>query len=140
MLFRSDAALQAFLQGSIVDSTYAKSFIGLGIVYLNQELFQDAISPLETASELKPKDAMVWFRLASAYNGVEDCENSKRAAREATEQKPKFGGGWYELGIAEWCGGKGNKTASLNSLERGRNDRNWRPSCEHLIKEIRTPR
>ncbi len=135
-----DAALSAFQQGATIDVSYAKAFIGMGSVYLEQELFQDAITPLETASVLKAKDAMVWFRLASAYNGVVDCENAKRTAREATALRPKFGGGWYELGVAEWCGGKGNKTAALNALERGRNDRNWRPSCEHLIKEIRTPK
>ncbi len=47
--------------------------------------------------------------------------------------------GWYELGIAEWCNGKGNKTAALNALEKAREDRSWRQMAEYEIDKIKNP-
>jgi len=56
---------------------------------------------------LNPKDAKSWFRLAHAHNELGNCEAAQNAAREAVDRKKNFGGGWYELGIAEWCKGDG---------------------------------
>ena len=55
------------------------------------------------------------------------------------DRKKNFGGGWYELGIAEWCKGDGNKTVALNSLEKARNDRSWRKMAEYEMDKINNP-
>jgi len=60
-------------------------------------------------------------------------------ARECTDIKSSFGGGWLELGVAEWCGGKGNKRATENALEKARNDRSWRKSAEYELDKVRNP-
>ena len=51
----------------------------------------------------------------------------------------RFGGGWFELGVAEWCDGKGNKTGALNAFEKARNDRAWRKMAEYEIDKVKNP-
>tara|TARA_B100000315_G_scaffold70888_1_gene64644 strand:- start:2753 stop:4156 length:1404 start_codon:yes stop_codon:yes gene_type:complete len=94
---------------------------------------------LEKGTSLDPKNSGAWVRLASVHNQLKDCESAKIAAREATDRKKRFGAGWYELGIAEWCYGKGNKTAALNALEKAREDRSWRQMAEYEIDKIKNP-
>lgn len=132
-------AVEVFSKAVQVDPTYYKGFLGLGICYSEQGQFDQAAAYLEQAVALNAKDAMAWFRQASAYNKLGDCSNAVRAARMCTELKPKFGGGWYELGVAEWCAGKGNKTAALNALEKARNDRSWRKMAEYELDRVKNP-
>ena len=122
-----------------IDSSYSKSYLLLGIVYTELNQFEDAVDNLEKGVALNPKDAKSWFRLSHAHNELGNCEAAQNAAREATDRKKNFGGGWYELGIAEWCKGDGNKTVALNSLEKARNDRSWRKMAEYEIDKINNP-
>ena len=80
-----------------------------------------------------------WFHLSEAHNKLNDCEAAKTAALEAIDLKKNFGGGWFELGIAEYCGGKGNKNTSINHFEKARNDREWRKMAEYEIDRVRNP-
>ena len=122
-----------------IDSSYSKSYLMLGIVYTELNQFEEAVNNLERGVALNPKDAKSWFRLAHAHNELGNCEAAQDASREATDRKKNFGGGWYELGIAEWCKGDGNKTVALNSLEKARNDRSWRKMAEYEIDKINNP-
>ena len=122
-----------------IDSSYSKSYLLLGIVYTELNQFEDAVDNLEKGVALNPKDAKSWFRLSHAHNELGNCEAAQNAAREATDRKKNFGGGWYELGIAEWCKGDGNKTVALHSLEKARNDRSWRKMAEYEIDKINNP-
>ena len=91
------------------------------------------------AVALNDRDAMSFFRLAGAQNALGNCDGAKSAARSSTELKQRFGGAWFELGMAEWCGGKGNKTAALNAFERARNDRTWRTMAEYEMDKVKNP-
>jgi len=122
-----------------VNPNYAKGYLSLGIVYSEQEQFDLAIPNLEMATTLDKKKYMSWYRLAVAYNAQGDCENAKRAARECTDKKSSFGGGWLELGVAEWCEGRGSKRAAENALEKARIDRSWRKSAEYELDKVRNP-
>ena len=122
-----------------IDSSYSKSYLMLGIVYTELNQFEEAIDNLEKGVALNPKDAKSWFRLAHAHNELGNCEAAKVAAREVTERRKNFGGGWYEQGRAEWCKGDGNKTVALNSLEKARNDRSWRKMAEYEMDKINNP-
>jgi tetratricopeptide (TPR) repeat protein len=104
-----------------------------------KSLLEMAKIHLEKGTSLDPKNGGAWVRLASVHNQLKDCESAKIAAREATDRKKRFGAGWYELGIAEWCNGKGNKTAALNALEKAREDRSWRQMAEYEIDKIKNP-
>ena len=131
----------AILNTSIqVNPQYTKGYLSLGIAYSDQEKYDLAQPPLEMATSLDPKSYMGWYRLAVVYNAQGDCENAKRAAYKTTDLKAVFGGGWLELGGAEWCGGKGSKRAAENALEKARNDRTWRKSAEYELDKVRNPK
>ena len=51
--------------------------------------------------------------------------------------KKKFGGGWYEKGIAEF--GKGNKTSALKYFDEANKYRDWRKLAQRKIDEINNP-
>ncbi len=135
-----DEAISVLNTAIQVNPQYAKGYLSLGIIYSEQDQFDLAISNLEMATSLNKKSYMSWFHLAVVYNATNDCENAKRAARSCTDIKPNFGGGWLELGIAEWCGGKGSKRAAENALEKARNDRSWRKSAEYELDKVRNPK
>ena len=134
-----DEAISVLNTSIQVNPQYAKGYLNLGIIYSEQEEYESAITNLEMATSLNAKSFMSWYRLAAVYNVTNDCENAKRAARECTDIKSSFGGGWLELGVAEWCGGKGNKRATENALEKARNDRSWRKSAEYELDKVRNP-
>ena len=58
---------------------------------------------------------------------------------EAIDLKKNFGGGWFQLGIAEYCNATGNKNNAINHFDRARNDRQWRKMAEYEIDRVRNP-
>ena len=122
-----------------VNPNYAKGYASLGILSTEEQNWEKAIALLTMATTLDGRDAMSFFRLAGAYNATGDCDGAKDAARNCTAIKSRFGGGWFELGIAEWCGGKGNKTGAINAFEKARNDRAWRKMAEYEMDKVKNP-
>jgi len=134
-----EKAKQVLNMSITVNPKYAKGYASLGIIYLEEQNWEQASTNLVNATSLNERDAMSFFRLAGAYNASGDCNGAKDAARSATELKSRFGGGWFELGVAEWCGGKGNKTGAVNAFEKARNDRSWRKMAEYEIDKVKNP-
>ena len=67
------------------------------------------------------------------------CRQASKSTGWRNKIISNFGGGWFELGIAEYCSGSGNKNASVNHFERARNDRDWRKMAEYEIDRVRNP-
>jgi tetratricopeptide (TPR) repeat protein len=134
-----EKAKQVLTMSITVNPNYSKGYASLGVVYSEEQDWEQAVSNLEMAVALNDRDAMSFFRLAGAQNALGNCDGAKSAARSSTELKQRFGGAWFELGMAEWCGGKGNKTAALNAFERARNDRSWRKMAEYEIDKVKNP-
>ena len=134
-----DKAKQVLNMAITVNPNYSRGYANLGIIHSDEENWDSAISSLEMAVALNEKDSMSFFRLASAQNLKGDCQSAKDAARKSADLKSRFGGAWYELGIAEWCGGRGNKAGALSALERARNDRDWRKMAEYEIDKVKNP-
>lgn len=134
-----DEAKRVLSIATQVNPGYAKGHANLGVVHLEQNNLDEAIISLSMATTLNKKDAMSFFRLAGIYNQSGECEKAEKAARACTEVKARFGGGWFELGVAKWCGGRGNKTAAINAFERARNDRSWRKLAEYELDRVKNP-
>ena len=134
-----DKAKQVLNIAITVNPNYSKGHANLGIIYVEEKDWEAAVTSLQMAVALNEQDAMSYFRLASAQNSTGNCEEAKIAARNSTELKNRFGGAWFELGIAEWCSGRGNKTASLNAFEKARGDRTWRTMAEYEIDKVKNP-
>ena len=134
-----DQAIEVLNSAVKVNSKYSKGYSTLGVVYSEMEDWANAANNLVLATTFNEKDAMAWYRLAIAYNKLNECDHAEKAARKSTDRKPSFGGGWIELGVATWCGGKGNKIASVNALEKARKDRTWRKIAEYEMDRIMNP-
>ena len=122
-----------------VDGSYSKPYITLATINIDNKEYEQAIANLELATALDRKDPKAWYKISQVQNIVGNCDAAKRAARKSLDINDKFGGAWLELGIAEYCGGSGNKTAALNALDKSRSDRTWKTYAEYEMDKIRNP-
>ena len=134
-----DKAKSSCQQAIHVDGTYAKPYITLATINIDNKEYDLALTNLGLATALDRKDEKAWVKIAHVQNILGNCEDAKRAARKSLDIKDKSGEAWLEMGIAEYCGGSGNKTASLNALEKARGDRTWKTYAEYEIDKIRNP-
>ena len=138
-LEKYEDAILSFKTAIDIKPKYGAAYHAMGITYAKLEDYSRSAESLTKAVDLQPKEYLSWFHLSEAHNKLNDCEAAKAAALEAIDLKKNFGGGWFELGIAEYCGGKGNKNTSINHFEKARNDRNWRKMAEYEIDRVRNP-
>ena len=134
-----DKAKSSCQQAIQADGTYAKPYITLATINIDNKEYDQALVNLELATALDRKDSKAWLKIAQVYNILGNCDEAKRAARKSLDLSGKSGGAWLELGIAEFCGGAGNKTAALNALEKARGDRTWKTYAEYEMDKIRNP-
>ena len=134
-----DKAKSSCQQAIQVDGSYAKPYITLGTINIDNKEYDQALVNLELATALDRKDSKAWLKIAQVHNILGNCDEAKRAARKSLDLSGKSGGAWLELGIAEYCGGAGNKTAALNALEKARGDRTWKTYAEYEMDKIRNP-
>jgi tetratricopeptide (TPR) repeat protein len=104
----------------------------------SQERYKEAIEHLEKAVDLIPNPRnryLTSYRLAHAYNRTGEYNKAKDLAQEVTSTNSRFGGGWYELGIA--YAKLGDTKNAINAFNKGRLDSDWRslidPERERLL-------
>ena len=136
-----DNAVASLKAAIAIKSNYSAAYHALGITYGKEKLedYNRSVEALSKAVELSPREVLSWFHLSEAYNELGECEKAKEAALEAVDLKKNFGGGWFQLGIAEYCNATGNKSNAINHFERARNDRQWRKMAEYEIDRVRHP-
>jgi len=134
-----DKAKSSCQQAIQADGSYAKPYITLATINIDNKEYDQALVNLEVATGLNRKDSKAWLKIAQVHNILGNCDDAKRAARKSLDLSGKSGGAWLELGIAEYCGGAGNKTAALNAFEKARGDRTWKTYAEYEMDKIRNP-
>ena len=108
------------------------------LISRSQELYTEASKNLKKATEYDEKNSDAWFRYASALNLIKKYQEASVAAQKCIDLKKKFGGGWYEKGVAEF--GKGNKNRALKYLEEANKlDRDYRELAQRKMDEIKNP-
>jgi tetratricopeptide (TPR) repeat protein len=132
-----DSAKDVLLTAIQIDPTYADAYLRLGVVFSEQELFIEASEQFEKATEYNEKNYDAWFRYASTLNSIKQYDDASFAAQKCIDIKMKFGGGWYEKGVAEH--GKGNKTRALKYFDEANKYRDWRKLAQRKIDEINNP-
>ena len=120
-----------------IDPNYADGFMRLGLLYIEQEIWESAVEKLIVATRLDEKDYNKFVNLAAALNHIQKWDKAISAARSCTDLKRKFGGGWYELGVAEM--GRGNRTRAKKHFQVAHNDRDCREMAARKIDEINNP-
>tara|TARA_B100000424_G_scaffold271564_1_gene274886 strand:- start:1667 stop:2965 length:1299 start_codon:yes stop_codon:yes gene_type:complete len=131
------SAKDVLLTAIQIDPTYADGHLRLGVVFSQQELFLEASEQFKKATEYDEKNYDAWFRYASSLNSVKKFVKASEAAQKCIDIKTKFGGGWYEKGVAEF--GKGNKTRALKFFDEANKYRDWRKLAQRKIDEINNP-
>ena len=109
----------------------------MGVVYTEQELFVEASEQFKKSTEYDEKNYDTWFRYASSLNSTERFKEASISAQKCIDLKSKFGGGWYEKGVAEFKSGK--KTRALKYFEEANKDRDWRKLAQRKVDEINNP-
>ena len=120
-----------------IDPTYANGYLFLGLAYEEQELYTEASEQFQQATVYDENNFDAWFRFATVLNQQGEWEQAVSAAQKCVDLKQKFGGGWYELGLAEM--GLGNKIRAKKHFETAHKDRKWRKVSERKIDEINNP-
>ncbi len=134
-----EKAIDRFQLAISVDPTYAKAYENLGLTYTKLEQWEDAVQYLTQAVAFNAKSLNGWYYLSQSYNQLGDCENALDAAKTAVDVRNNYAPALIEMGVAYYCNGKGDKTRALNSLEKARNDSQWRRVAEYEIDRIKNP-
>ncbi len=135
---------------------YFKAYETLGVLCLeatdpNFKSNECALENFTEASNLKPNNHVLKFRLAQLYNIIaeeykddQDLKNmnynlneAKKYARQCRQLKKTYGGAYFELGVAELnlC----NRATGIKSLQKAaKYDRRYRSEVKRIIKKIDT--
>ncbi len=132
-----DSAKDVLLTAIQIDPAYADGHLRLGVVFSKQELFFEASEQFKNATDYDENNYDAWFRYASSLNSIEKFLEASQAAQKCIDIKTRFGGGWYEKGVAEL--GKGNKTRALKYFDEANKYRDWRKLAQRKIDEINNP-
>ena len=138
---RYEEAVKSYKKAVDLKPNYGLAYKGLTILYSEEHLqdYQRSVEHGLKPSELLKRDIDIFYVLAESYNKLGDCEKATEQANKVIDLRNKFGGGWYQLGIAEYCSGTGNKSKAISHLERARDDREFRPRAEYEIDRVRNP-
>ena len=132
-----ELAINVLNKAILIDPEYADGYLRLGVAYNEQEKFQEASEQFKMATIYNEKNFDAWFRYASSLNAMENYIDASMAAQKCIDIKSKFGGGWYEKGVAEM--GKGNRTRALKYFDESNKYRDWRKLAQRKIDEINNP-
>ena len=117
----------------------SSSYLALSDAYNQKELFDNTISILTEDKVLKKfgNNAIYWYNLSIAYNAKGDCSSAIKAAESTinSQKRRSFGGGYYQLGVAQWCNGEGNRSESIKSMKKAREDRNFRAVASVFLEK-----
>ena len=134
-----NSAKDVLLTAIQIDPTYATGYLHLGVVFSKQELFTEASEQFKKATEYDDKNYDAWYQYASALNSIKQYKISLLAAQKCIDLKNKFGGGWYERGVAEWKGGKGNKERAKKYFNEANKYRDFRAAAQGQLYRINNP-
>ncbi len=97
-----EEALSLVNQALTLDPKHERGLFYKGLVYLAQENPQEAITPLETAHQLKPADLDVQHHLGIAYFSVGAYDKAKGLLEPIFEQNPDKENLGYYVGFLQY--------------------------------------
>ena len=147
-------AIQILNEVITLSPQYYKAYETLGVLHIEATdskyvNYNIALEYLLEASEVKPDNYRIKFRLSQLYNMMaeenkekenyktmnKDLADAKKYARQCLKLKKTYGGAYFELGVAELnlC----NKSSSLKALKKAaKYDRRYRSEVKRIIKKI----
>jgi Flp pilus assembly protein TadD len=110
------AAVSYFQRAVAWDPNSAPPHHALAVALSLQGKSAEAVSELEVACRLAPREPEYRFKLGLALNEVGKLEEARTALQEAVKLDPQFAQAWYNLGLAYNASGK--PEPALDSLLR----------------------
>ena len=116
-----------------INPDYEKAYETLGILNMQLELFEDAISNFLTSVSLNEGNYKSYYLLAEIYNSNKEYQTAKDYAKKAIDKNKRgtLGAAWYHLGIAEK--NLKNKAAAQDAFEVAKRDKDWRASAVYEL-------
>jgi tetratricopeptide (TPR) repeat protein len=71
-------AVRHFARATELDAQFGDAYLGLGTALIGQKEFQKAVSPLEKAVQLEPRNPAPHYQLATAYSRLGRKEDAKK--------------------------------------------------------------
>ncbi len=97
------------------DADYADAHSHLGLLYIAQRRFRDALGALQTAVRLKPDDPLTRYNLGVTYASLGQTNRAAVAFQDAIRLKPDDPITHYNLGILHHL--QGNHEAAISPLQ-----------------------
>lgn len=89
------AAVEHFTKASKLNPDFGDAYLGLGMAFLSEKKYADAVAPLEKAVKLEPENPAGHYNLATAYarTGRKDAAEREFALQQQTAQQANPQGG-----------------------------------------------
>ena len=97
------------------DADYADAHSHLGLFYIGQRRFREALGSLQTAVRLKPDDPLTRYNLGVTYASLGQPDRAAGAFQDAIRLKPDDPITHYNLGILHHL--QGNHEAAISPLQ-----------------------
>ena len=91
-----DEAAKHFSRAATLDSGFADAFLGLGTTLISQRKFVEAVTPLEKAVRLEPRNPAAHYNLAMAYSRAgrkQEADREFAIHRQMVQKNTAEGGG-----------------------------------------------
>jgi tetratricopeptide (TPR) repeat protein len=92
-----------------LDTLLAPARVTLGIILSGTGKPERAVSQLEKAIKLEPKNVLAYRSLATAYAALDRAKDAETTYQRAIEMKPDYWGGYYEFGKYYYTRGEYDK-------------------------------
>jgi tetratricopeptide (TPR) repeat protein len=82
-------AIAHFTRATKLDAAFGDAYLGLGVSLISTKQFSEAVSPLETAAKLEPRNPAAHYNLGMAYNRSgrkQDAEREFAIHRQMTQK------------------------------------------------------
>ena len=97
---RTQEALDAFLEATLIDPDNAFAFFNLGTAAALLRRYQEAINALSRAVRINPDLLPAWNNLGAMYNLTNQPKEALTAFRQVTRLSPQDANAHYQCGLA----------------------------------------
>jgi tetratricopeptide (TPR) repeat protein len=113
-----DKAVQSTLKAIQLRPSYA-AYYNLGLIYSNQNAFEDAVKAYEQAVILNPTSYQAWHQLGKVHASALDFKKAIQAYQKTVDLNPKFPDAYQGLGSAYyWSGDLASALQQVDALNK----------------------
>lgn len=101
-----DGSAKHFRKAIQVYDKYSEAYMMLGLVYLDEQKYEDSYAALQKSTELDPNAPGAYMALGTVLNQEKKYQEAEKALTRGLELKPDVAEGHYELSRTYWAMGR----------------------------------